>query len=122
AAAEVSVHTVAAMPGQTDALLVCARLNMAHLYSLTGQLLRSYSTGKAVGGDLVCARPSPRGKWVYACGEDGILYCFAAETGELDRTLTVTAPDMEVAGLAHHPHRNMLATFGAEGILKLWKG
>ena len=29
--------------------------------------------------------------------------------------------EKELIGIAHHPHRNLLVTFGDEGVLKMWR-
>jgi WD40 repeat-containing protein SMU1 len=29
--------------------------------------------------------------------------------------------EKELIGIAHHPHRNLLVTFGDEGVLKIWR-
>lgn len=29
--------------------------------------------------------------------------------------------DTGAIGLCHHPHRNLIATLAAEGVLKMWK-
>jgi WD40 repeat-containing protein SMU1 len=70
-------------------------------------------------GDFTSACASPRGHWIYTVSEDGKLHCFKADTGDLERTIVVESG--EVMGVGHHPHRNLVATFGKEGILKLWK-
>jgi hypothetical protein len=51
-------------------------------------------TGKAVGGDFLCAAVSPQGKWVYCVGEDGVCYVFDSSTGQLESVLQVA--DREV--------------------------
>lgn len=52
--------------------------------------------GKAIGGDFLCAAVSPRGKWIYCVGEDGVCYVFDAQTGQLESVLQVA--DREVRG------------------------
>lgn len=59
------------------------------------------------------------GKYIYCIGEDGVLYIFNTASGELENVLPIS--DREVIGVAHHPHRNLLATITDNGELKLWK-
>ena len=39
--------------------------------------------------------------------------------GKLEHLMPVA--DKGAIGLAHHPHRNLVATFAADGMLQLWK-
>lgn len=86
---------------------------------LPSQLVRTFTTGKREKSALLAACLSPKAEWVYALGEDSVLYCFSTQSGSLESTIKVH--DAAVIGVAHHPHQNLVATFAEDCLLKLWK-
>ncbi len=56
---------------------------------------------------------------MYAVAEDHRLYCFNVTTGKVDHVMEISEKD--VIGLAHHPKQNIIATYGVDCQLKLWK-
>ncbi|KAG2493620.1 hypothetical protein HYH03_008137 [Edaphochlamys debaryana] len=116
---DAAIQCVAVFPGNQDQLLVCNRSSTVFVMTMQGQVAKSFSSGKREGGEFLAAVSSPRGEYVYCLGEDGILYAFGVASGKLEHVMTVH--DKGPIGLAHHPHRNVIATYAAEGPLKTWK-
>jgi len=103
-----------------DALIfVCTRTNTILLMNLSGQVLKSFSSGKREKGDFVAMVPSPKGEWLYACAEDHQLYCFSSETADVEQTVKVA--EKEIVGICHHPSRNILAVYSSDGTLAFLK-
>mmetsp|Transcript_14629 Transcript_14629/g.21771 ORF Transcript_14629/g.21771 Transcript_14629/m.21771 type:complete len:128 (-) Transcript_14629:42-425(-) len=120
---EASVHTVMQMPGSSEHILIGTRSMTIYLISCQGSVVKSYALDsgldKSVWSDMSCACASPRGKWVYGGSEGGNVFCFSTEEECLKHTINTGTG--EVMGISHHPHRNIVATFGKDGILKLWR-
>jgi WD40 repeat-containing protein SMU1 len=118
--AEPAVNSAAPNPADPEQLLVCPRAAAAHVMTLAGELVRSYVASEAPGAPaFVACAPSPRGEWVLCLDEAGTLHCFAAAGDKAPTSLRVA--DKGPIGLAHHPRRNLVATFSEEGVLKTWK-
>jgi WD40 repeat-containing protein SMU1 len=117
-----------------DAVLVCPRGPSLFVLALPGgALLRALPHGRGAGGggaarDFVAAALSPRGEYAYGLCADGVLVAFAmgaaaaAGAGGVAKVAhQLSAHERDALGLALHPHRNCVATFSGEGVLKLWK-
>jgi len=98
---------------------VCCRHNTIHLMNTAGQVLRSFSSGKKSSGDFVTMTISPKGNWLYAVGEDHTLYSFSSSTGKLEQMMLVAEQD--VIGVIHHPNRNIVCAYSADGKLAILK-
>lgn len=116
---EAMVHTVLPLPGGADLFFIANRTSTAYVTTAQGQVVKRMSSGKKVGGDFAAAALSPKGTFAHCAGEDGIVYSFQLGKGDLESFVKVG--EKEVIGVAHHPHRNLVVTFGDEGVLKVWR-
>lgn len=109
--------SIALWPANAEQVVVCSKTAAVHLLSMSGQLIRSFE-GPAGGPDFVHCAVSPRGEWLYCAGSDQQLHCFSTASGKLERALKASEKDL--IGAAHHPFRNIVATWGFDGQLRLW--
>jgi len=108
-------------PKNDAQLIVTSKTNAVVVCTLSGAVIETYWTNKtALPHTIVASTPSPRGDWIYALSEIGELYCFSTVSKKLESTV-FDCHESGALGVAHHPRRNLLATFSAIGELKTWK-
>jgi WD40 repeat-containing protein SMU1 len=116
---ELAVTGLQMLP-RNDQFVVSNRSPVLYVMSITGQVIKSFSSGQKEKADFVSFTVSPKGEWIYGVTEDNTLYCFSTATSKLEHIIP-KVHEREVIGLSHHPHRNLLCTYSDEGLLKLWK-
>jgi len=117
---ETTIHSVALNPKNPEQIIVCNRSPALFIMNLKGQVVKTLiQPDSTVQSDFLCFLITPRGDWLYGITEDNVLHCFNMSTFKQDHSMKVH--EKEVLGMCHHPHMNLLATFGQEGLLKLWK-
>ena len=96
------------------------RLFKEHSSKLSISFCHKYinSIGKLSGGDFLCATVSPKGKWIFCVGEDGVCYVFDAQSGQLESVLQVA--DREVRSFSFNSFFPNL-TFTTICTKNLWK-
>ncbi|CAD6184354.1 unnamed protein product [Caenorhabditis auriculariae] len=119
-AGDTAVLNVLPIPkSEPPQFVVCNRSNTLYVVNISGQVVRTMTSGKRDKGEFINCILSPRGEWAYALAEDGVLYCFLLQAASLESTLPVC--EKMPHGLAHHPHQNLISTFGEDALLKLWR-
>uniref|UniRef100_K3WH88 WD40 repeat-containing protein SMU1 n=1 Tax=Globisporangium ultimum (strain ATCC 200006 / CBS 805.95 / DAOM BR144) TaxID=431595 RepID=K3WH88_GLOUD len=119
-----SVHLIPSpLQGTTgENIVLCTRSNAMFLLGMDGEPLLTYKVDPiqetAMGNFVGCALSS-RAKWLYGVTDKGHMLCYATATAALEMSLQVTNGD--AFGVAHHPHRNLVATFGSDGYVRMWK-
>eukprot|EP01104_Vermistella_antarctica_P009849 TRINITY_DN257_c1_g2_i1.p1 TRINITY_DN257_c1_g2~~TRINITY_DN257_c1_g2_i1.p1 ORF type:complete len:553 (+),score=158.85 TRINITY_DN257_c1_g2_i1:82-1740(+) len=116
---EPTIHNIKALPRHPDQFIVCNSSSTLFIINLRGQLIRSMSANIQGIKEFVHCCPSPRGMFIHAVGEDMRMHSFDVKSGECEQSLKVS--EKQLIGVAHHPHTNLVATWGDDNVLKLWK-
>ncbi|DAZ93492.1 TPA: hypothetical protein N0F65_007860 [Lagenidium giganteum] len=120
---DVDIVSLSLVPNPTgeESIIMCTRSNAMYMSNFDGELLRTFrpSTVGENLGNFVGSTLSPHTKWLYAVTDKGYLVCFSIESGMVEFSTQVVRGD--AFGVSHHPHRNVVATFGSDGYIRLWK-
>ncbi|KAL7680773.1 putative WD40/YVTN repeat-like-containing domain superfamily, apoptotic protease-activating factor 1 [Plasmopara halstedii] len=124
-AAEVDIVSALLFPfasGTGEEIMVCTRTSAMLRMSMKGDVLMTYKgdpfNERKVGNFVACTL-SMRAKWLYGVTDKGYLVSFAAASGHLESSMQICNAD--AIGIAHHPHRNIIATYGSDRYVRLWK-
>ncbi|KAF0687644.1 Aste57867_20628 [Aphanomyces stellatus] len=120
---EMDVLAAHPVPGKPHLVLLVTRSKAMYLLSWQGEFEKT-TYADPYGdiepkGEFVAAATSPQGKYLYGLTDKGFVLVFKMETGVLEHAMQVSTGT--VYGIAHHPHRNVLATFGNDGYVRVWK-
>lgn len=113
-----AIHRVMIWPRNVEQFIVCYKSNTACIMNTKGQVVKTFTNGIPENGDFNSFVVTPRGDFVYCTADDKKLYCFNTSSGELVKILETQT---SVLGVNHHPHQNLVATFGENALLNLWK-
>lgn len=118
AVTETVCNTASFRPRFSNQLIICNRTSDIYLMDLKGELILRMSS-KTDDLRFISATASPKGKYCYAIASDGSVWCFNMTDGKLEATLRT--PEADGLGVAVHPHQNLTASFGASGVMRLWR-
>ena len=106
---------------EESSMIVCTRTTSIYLVHMDLTVKRTYTTEAVYGsshGMFVSAALSLFGSFLYGLTDKGYLICFDTKKGTLVSVTQVSKE--EPFGLCYHPHRNILATYGSDGYVRLW--
>ncbi|TPX63116.1 hypothetical protein SpCBS45565_g06846 [Spizellomyces sp. 'palustris'] len=114
-----TVNRILLMPRNMDQFVLCNKSSYAYVLNLRGQVVKSVTSGKKEGGDFTSVTLSAKGEYIYCASEDNHIYCFHSESGK--SVTSFKASESEIIGLSHHPFSNIIAVYGDDGVVSLWK-
>ncbi|CAH0519003.1 unnamed protein product [Peronospora belbahrii] len=125
-AAEVDVVSALLMPNAFEVeenIVVCTRTSDMHLMSMRGDVVLTCKSCPLIDrekiGNFVACTLSMHRKWLYGVADKGFVVTFDAATGKLETSMQICNAD--AFGIAHHPHRNIIATYSGNRYVRLWK-
>lgn len=104
-----------------SSMIVCTRSTSMYLVNMDLIVNRTYTIDGIYGsshGIFVSASLSLFGSFLYGLTDKGYLVCFDTKKGTVESVTQVSKE--EPFGLCFHPHRNVLATYGTDGYVRLW--
>mmetsp|Transcript_4534 Transcript_4534/g.13742 ORF Transcript_4534/g.13742 Transcript_4534/m.13742 type:complete len:510 (+) Transcript_4534:78-1607(+) len=114
-----SVLRLQAVPDEEDRYLVCTRSQKLQVLAV-GSNTVSVTSKMESKRDVADGVLSTNGMYAYALGEDGIMRCFeVAKGGEPVKEIKAVAGGP--IGLAHHPSKNVLAVYGSDSVLLVFR-
>jgi len=120
---EVSVRSVSLHPTSADHILIGNASNSCFIATLTGKEIKAFSKPMKNDGkedsQLNAVSISAKGNYLYAVGDDKILYVYEVESTKLIHAMKLHAED--VLGLCHHPNRDILCSWSMDHTLKIWR-
>ncbi|TDH68059.1 hypothetical protein CCR75_004196 [Bremia lactucae] len=118
----VNAVVVPSVSGSGEDVIICTRTSSMLRVSKEGKVLLTYKgdpLDENKSGHFVACTLSMHGKWLYGVTDKGFVVSFATKTGEHEMAMQICNAD--AFGIAHHPHRNIVATFGSDRYVRLWK-
>ncbi len=116
ATASAPIIALAVLRRRSDEVLLLPRGPSVFLMTFAGAVVREI---RSPGGTMTAMAPSPRSALVHVLTDDRQLRCFDLESGE-EASAAAAASEGDVLGLAQHPRRNRIATFGSACGVRLW--
>ena len=108
------IYNLVSLTKENLSFLVCCKSHEIFLINDKGVIIKRFvNENKNV--DFIAACTSIKHSYVYAMGNDNILYCFNIKTAKIEHSLKVAEKEVEILGMAHHPYKNLLIVYTFEG-------
>jgi len=123
---EIAVRSLLLQPGGADQIVVCNASGTVYVCNVaTGRVVKEFALETTKDGALKGSRHfiavslSSKGNFLYALGDDRILYCFDFASTKLIHAMKLHTDD--VLGICHHPQRDIMASWSTDHLIKVWR-